>query len=112
MSNSSIDLTTLQELKEIMEDEFNELVTVYISDGKKQIESLQQAIESESAEDVRRIAHTLKGSSSNLGITGLAEQCKTLEHNAADAQLQNAVELLEKINIEYEVIKNTLEEML
>ena len=108
---SSIDLNALQELKEIMEDEFDELVSVFISDGEDQIEALGQAINTSSATDIRRIAHTLKGSSSNLGITGLSELCKMLECQAADEQLGNASELLDKITSEYETVKKTLENL-
>ena len=112
MSSSSIDLETLNELKEIMEDEFDELVTVFINDGIKQIENLKQAIEASEAENVRRIAHTLKGSSSNLGISGLSELSQTLEYKAADNQLDGADELLQNIIQEYETVKKTLEELI
>ena len=108
---SSIDLSALQELKEIMEDEFDELISVFISDGENQIETLRQAIDTSSSADIRRIAHTLKGSSSNLGITGLSELCKMLEYQAAEGQLGNAFELLDKIISEYETVKKTLEDL-
>jgi len=112
MSNNSIDLDTLNELKEIMEDEFNILISVFISDGKDQIENLKQAIGSSNPEDIRRIAHTLKGSSSNLGLHHLSELSKTLEHNAADNKLDDAYELLQKIITEYEEVIETLEKFL
>lgn len=112
MSSSSIDLNTLNELKEIMEDDFNELITIFISDGINQIELLKQAIESSETENIRRIAHTLKGSSSNLGITGLSELSKTLEYSAAENQLADADALLKKISSEFETVKKTLEELL
>ena len=112
MSTNSIDLDTLNELKEIMEDEFTELVTVFITDGIKQIDDLRQAIAASEADNIRRIAHTLKGSSSNLGINGLSELSKTLEFKAADNQLNGADELLQKIIDEYEAVKQTLEDLL
>lgn len=112
MSANSVDLDTLNELKVIMEDEFNLLVSVFISDGKKQIDDLKLAIESYNAEDVRRIAHTLKGSSSNLGISLLSELCKTLELNASENKLENSDEQLQKIILEYEQVTKTLEDLL
>ena len=112
MSSNSIDLDTLNELKEIMEDEFTELVTVFISDGIKQINDLRQAIAVSDDKLIRRIAHTIKGSSSNLGINGLSELSKTLEYKAADNQLNDAEDLLQKINDEYEAVKKTLEELI
>ena len=111
MSNNSIDFDTLNELKEIMEDEFNVLVSIFISDGKNQIDNLRLSIDSSNTEDVKRIAHTLKGTSSNLGVSHLSELCKTLEHNAADNKLEDANELWQKILSEYEEVKATLEKL-
>lgn len=112
MSSNSIDFDTLNELKEIMEDDFNILVSVFISDGKNQIDALKLAINSSNAEDIRRITHTLKGSSLNLGVQHLSELCKILEHNAAENKLDDANELVQKIVTEYEEVKLALEKLL
>ncbi|MCW8931524.1 MAG: Hpt domain-containing protein [Gammaproteobacteria bacterium] len=105
-----IDLDTLNELKEIMEDDFDELISVFISDSQTQIKSLQEAINSSNSEDIRRIAHTLKGSSANLGINDLSESCRVLEHKAADNSLEDANELFEKIKTNCETAISALEE--
>lgn len=105
-----IDIDTLNELHEIMGDDFGELVGVFISDSQTQIENLKSAISSSNAEDVRRIAHTLKGSSSNLGLGVLSESCQVLEHKAAEGSLVEANEHLEIITSNYEAAKKALEE--
>jgi HPt (histidine-containing phosphotransfer) domain-containing protein len=112
MSESSIDLATLNELKVIMEDEFDELVNIFISDGQTQIEQLAQAIAKQDDTSVRKIAHTLKGSSSNLGITDLSELCRSLEFKAAENDLSDADSSLQSIKTEYEQVKVTLEGLL
>ena len=106
----SIDLDTLNELKEIMEDDFDELISIFISDGEAQIEQLRLAINALNTSDVRRIAHTLKGSSANLGVTDLSESCRVLEHEAAENSLIKADELLENIISEFDSAKIILEE--
>jgi histidine phosphotransfer protein HptB len=110
MSTNSINLETLNELKEIMEDEFEELVSVFVSDSLSQINELSNAINSSSASDIRRIAHTLKGSSSNFRAQPLSEICKVLELNAVDNKLDDVNEILEKIITEYEAVKAALKE--
>ena len=110
MPGNSIDLDTLNELKEIMGDDFDELISTFISDGKIQIDNLKHAIDSSSAFEVRRIAHTLKGSCANLGAHTMSEICNILELNATDNMPGEANELFEKIKTEYEQVKKALEE--
>lgn len=112
MSDNSIDLTTLNELKEIMADDFSELITIFISDSQIQLDDLTTAITASNAQDIRRIAHTLKGSSANLGIEHLSAMCKELEHNAAQSKLNDADDLLKLITNEYNDVKNMLKELI
>jgi len=112
MPGTSIDLNILKKLKQIMDDDFNELIEIFISDGQSQLKTLKAAIDSSAASDIRRIAHTLKGSSANLGLLTLSETCKTLEYNAAENIFDDANELFEKIKSEFEEAKLTLEEIL
>jgi HPt (histidine-containing phosphotransfer) domain-containing protein len=112
MSNNSIDLTTLNELKEIMADDFAELITVFISDSQIQLDDLTTAIAVLDAQDIKRIAHTLKGSSANLGIENLSGMCKKLELNAAQNNLSDANDLLKMISNEYNDVKIVLEKLI
>ncbi len=112
MSNNAIDLTTLNELKEIMGDDFSELVTVFISDSQIQLDDLKAAIEASDAPTIRRVAHTVKGSSANLGIETLSSICKELELNAAENNIENADELFNSIVKEYNDVKTELEKLI
>lgn len=105
----TIDISILNELKEIMEDDFDELISIFISDGKTQIEDMKKAIDSSNIDEVKRIAHTLKGSSVNIGVLDLSESCKALEYKAAENSLEGANELLKKIIEEFNETKKFLE---
>lgn len=109
MSSKSLDFEVLSQLKELMSDEFNVLVSVFVSDGKTQIENLKLAMDSSNSEEIRRIAHTLKGSSLNFGAHKLSELCKFLEHKAAANELDDTNSIIQKIVAEFEEVKETLE---
>ncbi len=112
MTDNSIDLTTLNELKEIMGDDFSELVTVFISDTQTQLDDLFAAIETSDAPAIKRISHTIKGSSANLGIENLSAISKELELKAADNNIDSSDELLNSIVNEYNDVKIELETLL
>jgi len=104
----TFNLEILNELKEIMEDDFDELISLFVLDGQAQIDDLKKAVASLKAIDVRQIAHTLKGSSANIGMFDLSESCKALEFKAADASFEGAEELLEKIINDFNETKKIL----
>ncbi len=112
MSADSIDLTSLNELKGIMGDDFSELITVFINDGQTQLNNLASAVEASDAPTIKRIAHTLKGSSANLGIEQLSAICKELELKAADNVLDSASDLLSTISNEFKDVKIILEKLI
>ncbi len=75
MVSEHIDTDTLSELKGIMGEEFPILIEAYIDDTKKSLQQLNTLVQEQKWQEVKKILHTLKGSSSNLGIVGLATLC-------------------------------------
>ncbi len=68
----SIDLEVLGGLREVMEDEFVDLLETYLANAPELINKAQNAIACGDAGMLVEAAHTLKGSSSNLGIQRMA----------------------------------------
>ena len=61
-------LASLRELQEEGEpDILDELIELFLTDVPPQLVSLKVAVEAGDAHSVERIAHTLKGSSANMG---------------------------------------------
>jgi HPt (histidine-containing phosphotransfer) domain-containing protein len=58
---------------------------------------------------VRRIAHTLKGSSGNMGATRMTTICSELEDVGASGDLSRAPELLEQLEEGFERLRMALE---
>ena len=73
------------------------LVDEYVSSGRKNIAGMRRAIEQRQAADLRREAHTLKGSSRFVGTHRLATLCQRLEERARRGEFAGAESLLDGI---------------
>jgi HPt (histidine-containing phosphotransfer) domain-containing protein len=73
-------LTRLREL--VLETDFDfvtELIDIYLDETPKQIQSLASALTTKTYPSIMIVAHTLKGSSLNLGAKDLGALCLKLE---------------------------------
>ena len=86
-----------------------ELITVFLSDAPKLLESLRGAMAAGDAQEVRRAAHTLKSSSAPFGAAVLSELCGRLEEMARIGALEGASGVLDRVEINYEQVRNALE---
>ncbi len=93
---------TIEQLKQLLGDEFSVLVSAFEQDNRKHIDSIEQLIDNDEAEQVSRQVHSIKGASSNLGALELASVCQQLEAQAKAGDLSNAKELLSQIKVEFE----------
>jgi PAS domain S-box-containing protein len=90
------------------EDLMGELGTLFLTDAATRIVELREAVAGDDACGVRESAHTLRGSSANLGATDLAGSCATMEKNAAAGNLTGSVALLEAVEVELERVRSAL----
>lgn len=103
-----VDAVSLQELKSIMEDDFDLLITTFINDSVKRIETLLDAIAAQDAPAVRAAAHSFKGSALNICAPDLAELCRLMESASRENDLRDAPSLLKKIEAEFAIVASTL----
>ncbi len=64
------------------EDEFLELVELFLSSAASDIDKLKKACEDKDVNQVADSAHSLKGSSGNLGFTEFSAIAKAIEDGA------------------------------
>ncbi len=57
-----------------------ELLQVFVQDCQEQLPRLRQALAAGNAEDLRKIAHRLKGASANVGANAFCQVARELEH--------------------------------
>jgi PAS domain S-box-containing protein len=93
-SENAIDAEHLAQLRDVMEDEFVDLLQTYLENSPKEISKLKAALAQGDTEAVVKSAHTLKGSSSNLGAVRLSSLCKQIESNGRAGQLDEQTRAL------------------
>ncbi|SPP64668.1 response regulator [Nitrospira lenta] len=84
------------------------LVRHFLADTPDKLALLGTACRKGSAEEVQRIAHSLKGSASNLGALGLARLCDRVVAGAAQG-LAVVPELLTELELEFHRVREQLE---
>ncbi|WP_419709029.1 Hpt domain-containing protein [Pseudomonas sp. NFX224] len=102
MADKHLDPDALSALREVMEDEFSTLVDTFLADCEERLRLLRQA---NSADQLTEIAHSFKGSSSNMGAIRLAELCGTFEHNAKTLTAADIEQLIAEIEGEFAIVR-------
>ena len=74
-------LNRLKELDDGDEEEpfYIDMIRVFMSQSAGIIDKLKLSIDNKSCDDIKAIAHELKGISANLGCTRLAKICQNIE---------------------------------
>jgi HPt (histidine-containing phosphotransfer) domain-containing protein len=101
-----ISLDVLEGLKTFQQtgepDFVTELIDLFLKDTTLQLESLRVAVSNKNVPEIRRLAHLVKGSSGNIGATGMAELCQEMErHNLGTCAHESYGETL-LLNLEAE----------
>lgn len=86
-----------------------EFAVSFLRNSQTLMLSLKSAVNTHSIDQIELYAHALKGSASNMGAIMLAKKSWLLEKDAADKNIDNAVELLNEIESEYLILKSLLE---
>lgn len=106
------DLDSLEMLREVMDDEFSDLIRIYIDDSRQRLPLLSQALQRQDAKELRELAHSFKGASSNISANVLAQLCYQLETAGREEQLSGADALIAAIDAEYHIVETLLQGML
>lgn len=103
-----VDIASLNDLKDIMESEYETLINTFLSDSEARIVDIQTAISAADAEALRKSAHSIKGSSSNVCAIALSEHARILEHMGKEGTTQGAQEKLNELKSEFDVVTTIL----
>lgn len=87
------------------EDLYKEVCEIFVTDSKNNIERLKTVLSNKDQEDSTRRLHSLKGAAANIGGVKLSRIAGELEILAREGKLL-------EIEDKYEVLKESLEELL
>jgi signal transduction histidine kinase/CheY-like chemotaxis protein/HPt (histidine-containing phosphotransfer) domain-containing protein len=73
----------------------------FLNDTPRRLEDIKQALFEHEGEKLALVAHTLKGSSSNLGARAFVQICSDLEHSVAENDWENCSKLLNSLREEF-----------
>jgi HPt (histidine-containing phosphotransfer) domain-containing protein len=90
------------------EDFLVELVDGFVEDAQLRLALLDGAIAADDAVGAAGLAHSLKGSSAQLGFQRLSATCAALEQLARTGSLSGAAAEAEQLRLRYEALLRTL----
>lgn len=99
-----IDEKEFQELSAAIGDDAEgmlELIDTFLEDAEALVSAIAQANQEEDIQQLQHQAHTLKGTSGNLGLTALYEVCQDIDHLAKQENLASA-ELIQQLETTYQ----------
>ena len=90
-------------------DILTELVDIFVEDVEPRLAALREAVASGDTDGVERAAHTLKGSSGNMGARRMSEIASGLQDAGTSGDLSGAESLLGDLESEYARVKPALQ---
>lgn len=89
-------------------DFLEELIDMFKEDFKEKYLSLKKAVNQKDSAQVQELAHSLKGSSSNLSLTALQETFSQLETAGHDRDFTDAEKKIDLLQIQFNELKTYL----
>jgi HPt (histidine-containing phosphotransfer) domain-containing protein len=109
---SVVDLAVLQEISDLMEDDFTDLVHRFLKDAEDLLTQMDQGVAQSDAAVIHRAAHTLKSSAAALGAVGLSDHARHLESLGRAGVLTDADAHLAAAHEQMRLVKGVLDRYL
>lgn len=107
-----INPSQLQELRELLDEEFDSLLRSYLVDSQTRLQAIQTAFEHRDSSKGYEAVHSLKGASANLGAVHLAELCLKLQIECKAGRIHDAELLIQMVQEEQNRVSAYLLEQL
>ena len=102
-------LQTLRELQEATGHDFlGEVIDLFCTDTPARLAGLREALAGGDLEKIEQLAHSLKGSSSNVGAVQIEALARQIEERAARGSAGGVSELLDVADGEYQRARDAL----
>jgi histidine phosphotransfer protein HptB len=87
------------------EDEYRELIELFIDTGTADFQKIQEAMDGGNSDQVMRSAHTIKGAAGNLGLMDVSETARTIEDSASKNQLDGISTAVQILKTQFQAIE-------
>jgi DNA-binding response OmpR family regulator len=101
----ALDKDRIRELQELASGDaqlLQELIDIFLTSAPELMQQMRRAVEDEDAAALHKAAHTLKGSSGQMGALRMQELCGTLETLAATGSLVGVEAPLSEVSVSFE----------
>lgn len=88
-----------EDMRDLLEEDFAELIQVYITDSYQRITKLRTAQQENDNANGFEVAHALKGASANLGTTQLMSLSSQLQERCRERRISEQAALIEDIAV-------------
>ena len=113
--NTVLDMAVVDELLSLSDDGDPELlldlIRLFLEDGPSKLAAVAQGLRAHDFEMMERAAHSLKGSSGNLGARRLQNTCELMQMATRNHDFAVTRELVPQMVSEYEEVRQALEEL-
>ena len=79
MSQPVVDANAFAEMKELMGDDFKDIVSMCLQSLPEQLSQIERAIKTQNVDTLFTISHKMKSSCGSIGAFGLAERAEAIE---------------------------------
>lgn len=90
------------------EEEFRELMELFVQTGWTDVQHLESALAEGNADQAMRTAHTIKGASGNLGLAEFSAMAHAIEQHALNHRMDDASSVFQQLKRQFEAIQSEL----
>ncbi|WP_221799270.1 Hpt domain-containing protein [Oceanobacter mangrovi] len=110
------DADSLKLLKDVMEEEFDELIGLFVADSEERLPVMKAALQQQLAGELMSQAHSFKGASGNVCAVTLSEYNRQLEDHLRSASETSQYDwplltrLLDEVETEYLAVRRVIDD--
>ena len=110
--NEIINDEQFDDMRNLLEEDFVDLIQVYFTDSRQRITDLRSAQQKDDNANGYEIAHALKGASANLGATQLMHLSGQLQEACRERLIGEQAQLIEAVAVELQRVEQEIKQRL
>lgn len=111
MDNKAIDVEELLERVQDDKELLLELLDIFCEDYKEKRKSLDEIVQNNDYEQVKSIAHSLKGASGNISAKALREIFVKLEEMGKNSDVSGSTDLFKELDENFAVLEEHISQL-